>query len=71
MTKKNSELSNVRSNDLLCCPFCGAYKWEISFYEIGERSYAELNHEADCFFCERTRLFLPSEACIRWNYRAT
>jgi len=29
MTKENSGLSNVRSNDLLCCPFCGEKDFDL------------------------------------------
>lgn len=58
-------------SELLGCPFCGASKWEISFYGIEGRSQAKLNHEPDCFFHSSTRLFLPSDTYIEWNRRAT
>ncbi len=71
LTDKDADLSSVRSNELLGCPFCGASKWEISFYGIEGRSQAKLNHEPNCFFHAPTRLFLPSDAYIEWNRRAT
>ena len=71
MTKKSSGLSNVHSNNLLCCPFCGEQpKWWDSIDELKKKFIHVQCQNAFCYarphICEP-----PKVAFEAWNHRAT
>jgi len=69
MTKKSSGLSNVRSNELLGCPFCGqrpdSEKWDTLFSGPDEWRIGCSCMGAYCV--EETK----EKAYQKWNRRAT